>query len=195
VPRLPLLPAEPEDEDVAAVFEVFGREGRAPIALYRVLAHHPSLLRSYSVFARGLRSDAATPRRLRELVILRTAQLTRSEYEWAHHRAMAEKAGVTEEELVALPRWEESDAFDEDERAALRIAEEMHFLAVRDESFAALRDRLGPAGALEVVLTAGFYEAVARFIQALDVELEPEYRPYLADPSRESESDRTRGDG
>ncbi|HEY7380256.1 MAG TPA: carboxymuconolactone decarboxylase family protein [Gaiella sp.] len=195
MPRLPLLPAEPEDDDVAAVFEVFGREGRAPIALYRVLAHHPSLLRSYSVLARGLRNDAATPRRLRELVILRTAQLTGSEYEWAHHRAMAEKAGVTREQLAALPRWEGSDAFDEDERAALRMAEEVHSLGVTDESFAALRDRLGPAGSLEVVLTAGFYEAVARVIQALDVELEPEYRPYLADPSREGEADTTSGGG
>jgi len=62
------------DEITAAVFETFRQEGRDPIALYRVLAHSPPMLRAYAGLARGLRYDAATPRALRELMILRTAQ-------------------------------------------------------------------------------------------------------------------------
>ena len=69
----------------ASVFAAFHAEGREPIALYRALANAPILLRSYSTLARALRHDAVTDRCLRELVILRTAQLTDSEYEWSHH--------------------------------------------------------------------------------------------------------------
>ena len=60
--RLPMLPAEPADEVTAEVFETFAREGRDPIALYRVLAHAPLMLRAYAGLARGLRYEATTPR-------------------------------------------------------------------------------------------------------------------------------------
>jgi alkylhydroperoxidase family enzyme len=80
----------------AAVFETFAREGHEPIDLYRALANSPGLLRAYATLARSLRYEAETPRPLRELVILRTAQLTGSPYEWAHHRPMAVAAGVAE---------------------------------------------------------------------------------------------------
>ena len=45
-----------------------------------------------------------------------------------------------------------------------------------DETFAELERVLDVAGALEIVLTASFYQAVARMIQALDLEVEPAYR-------------------
>jgi hypothetical protein len=40
-------------------------------------------------------------------------------------------------------------------------------------------DELGRPGAVEIVLLASFYQAVARTIQALGLEIEPEYAHYL----------------
>jgi AhpD family alkylhydroperoxidase len=178
--RVPLVPDDGLDDAAAEAFAPFQREGRKPIALYRALAHVSALLRSYSIFARSLRHDAVTERRLRELVILRTAQLTRSAYEWSHHVPMAVAAGVTDEQLAALAGWRESTAFDEHERAALLCTDEVHAIGVTDDTFGELERLLGRSGALEIVLTASFYQSVARTIQALDLEIEPEYRPYLA---------------
>ncbi|HEY7731228.1 MAG TPA: carboxymuconolactone decarboxylase family protein [Gaiellaceae bacterium] len=183
--RVPLVPDDALDEAAAAAFEPFRREGRRPIALYRALAHVPTLLRSYAVFARSLRHDAVIDRGLRELVILRTAQLTGSAYEWSHHVPMAAAAGVTGEQLAALGGWRESPAFGERERAVLRCTDEVHAVGVTDETFAGLERLLGRDGALEIVLTASFYQSVARTIQALDLEIEPEYRPYLEGFERE----------
>jgi AhpD family alkylhydroperoxidase len=180
VTRVPLVPDDRLDDAAAEAFAPFQREGRKPIALYRALAHVPALLRSYAVFARSLRHDAAVERGLRELVILRTAQLTASAYEWSHHVPMATAAGVTDEQLATLGSWRESPAFDERERAVLRCTDEVHALGVTDETFGGLERVLGREGALEIVLTASFYQSVARVIQALDLEIEPEYRPYLA---------------
>jgi hypothetical protein len=52
MPRLPLLPAEPEDDIVAEVFRLASQEWQQPIALYRTLAHSPRLLRAYAATAR-----------------------------------------------------------------------------------------------------------------------------------------------
>lgn len=179
--RVPPVSDDLADEVVSPVFEQFRAEGREPIALYRALANAPALLRSYSVLARSLRHDAVSDRRLRELVILRTAQLTASAYEWSHHRPMAIAAGVGPEQIESLTTWEQSGLFDEAERLSLRCAEEIHGLGVTDETFTALEDALGRVEAIEIVLTASFYQAVARMVQALGVEVEPEYAAYLDD--------------
>ena len=159
------------------------REGRDPIALYRVLAHSPRMLRAYAGLARGLRYEAETPRALRELMILRTAQLTGSEYEWAHHRAMAAANGVPEEKVrgarLLAGRARSST---ERERAALRCVEEIHTVALSDEAFAELERAVGAPATVELVLLAAFYEAVARMIQALGLEVEPPYRRYVGEP-------------
>lgn len=176
--RVPYVsrPADPITEEV---FELFDQEGRAPIALYQALANSPKLLRAYSTLAKGLRYEADTPRELREIVILRIGQLTKSEYEWAHHRKMAAAAGVPEEKVRELERWRKSELFDARERAALRCAEEVHDAALSDEAFRELSGVFTNAEAVEIVLLVAFYETVARVIQALGLEVEAEYRPYL----------------
>ena len=176
MPRLPLQPKEAGDPITAEVFEVFVREQRDPIALYRVLANSPKMLRAYAGLAQGLRYEADTPRELRELLILRTAQLTASGYEWAHHRTMAAAAGVPDEQVAELASWRTSERFDARERAALRCAEEIHEIALSVEALEALRDAVGDSASVELVLLIAFYQAVARMIQAFGLEVEPEYR-------------------
>lgn len=183
--RLPHVQGSAPDPITAEVFARSLREGREPIALYRVLAHNPPLLRSYAELARTLRYEAQTPRALRELVILRIAQLCASEYEWQHHRKMAQDAGVREGQVAALAEWATSPEFDDAERAAIRLAEEQHELRVTDETVAELRRVVGDPATVELTLLAGFYEAVARMLQAFAVEVEPgapRYAP-VATPS------------
>jgi 4-carboxymuconolactone decarboxylase len=183
--RLPHVQGDAPDPITAEVFAVSISEGREPIALYRVLANNPVMLRSYAQLARTLRYDAETPRPLRELVILRIARLCASEYEWQHHRKMAQAAGVRDDQVAALERAATSPAFDEVERAAIRLAEEQHELRVTDETIADLRRLVGDAATVELSLLAGLYEAVARMLQAFAVEVEPGQTLYapVATPS------------
>ncbi len=180
--RVPQIGDDPPDHRVAAIYERFAREGRPPIALYRALANAPALLEPYSALAQALRHDAATSRELRELVVLRIAQLTGSEYEWSHHRKMAEREGIGVAKLRALADWQDSDVFDDAERAALRLADETHGMTVSDETVASLSRHHPAAEVVELVMLASLYEAVARMIQALGVQVEEEYVPYLGPP-------------
>jgi AhpD family alkylhydroperoxidase len=172
MPRLPLVPVDSLDPVVARVFEYFTRQQREPIALYRKLAHAPWLLDAYSGLARALRHQASTPRALRELAILRVAQLSGSDYELVHHREMASAAGVPAAKVEQLAQWSTSGLYDERERAALRCAEEVTALALSDEAFAELERLFEPDEIVELVVLCAFYGAVARMIQGLGVELE-----------------------
>jgi 4-carboxymuconolactone decarboxylase len=179
--RVPLVPDDDPEAIRHGVFDSFAAEQREPIALYRALANAPELLVAYRSLPQHLRHAGTTPRRLRELAVLRVAQLVDSAYEWSHHRPMAVTAGVTEAQIGALATWRGSEAFDADERAVLAAVEGVHDLRLSDEEFAAVEERLGRSGAMEIVVAVAQYEATARILQALGVEVEPKYAPHLDD--------------
>ena len=125
-----------------------------------------------------LRHEARTPRALRELVILRGAQLTRSEYEWAQHLPMARKAGVREAQIAALARWRSSKEFDAREKAALALAEAVTAGRVGERVYAEASKHFDHADYVELCLVAAFYAMVGRMIDALGVQLEPAMRDH-----------------
>jgi alkylhydroperoxidase family enzyme len=178
VARVPLIADDQADEVVARVYGRFHEEGREPIALYRALANAPALLAAYSALATTLRYQAGTDRALRELAILRTAHLIGSRYEWAHHVVMAAQAGLPAAKIEGVRNWRDDDGFTRTERVLLRAADEAHACALSDEAFAELRECFGTTEAVELVMLLGFYQAVARMIDGLGIELEPAYESH-----------------
>lgn len=146
--------------------------GARQVNLYRSLAHTPDLLHAWIDWAWALREHCATPRSLRELMILRTAVSMRSEYEWQQHIVMAETAGVPADKIRAIAAWQSSALFDAPERAALMLTDAMLTGNVPD----AVHDELGrhftDADRVELILTAGFYAMVPRVLDACRVPVE-----------------------
>jgi alkylhydroperoxidase family enzyme len=153
-----------------------------PPNLYRALANHPNILAAWNEFSNTLRNGTRTPRALRELVILRGAQLCDSEYEWAQHVKMARKAGVREAQIGALANWRTSSEFTPAEKAALMLAEAVTEGRVSDEVYREVSKHFDHHDYVELAVTAGFYAMVARVLDALGVELEPDTRSYSPKP-------------
>jgi alkylhydroperoxidase family enzyme len=149
-----------------------------PPNLYRGLANHPAIIAAWTEFANTLRHGSRTPRKLRELVILRGAQLSASEYEWAQHLKMARKAGVREAQIAALPDWRVSPEFDVKEKAALAIAEAVTRGRVSDEVYEEAKRHFDHHDYVELAVTAAFYAMVARTLDALGIQLEAEFGDY-----------------
>ena len=103
-----------------------------PVNLYRALGNHPALAAAWTEFANSIRHDSRTPRKLREIMILRTAQIARSHYEWAQHLRTARKAGVTEAQIDELELWRASQHFDARDRAAPALADGVRASPVTD---------------------------------------------------------------
>ena len=180
MPRVPLLPERPQDPTISAMFDQV-RSAKGPAFrmphLYRVLGTAPAMFKAWLDFAWPLRADAKTPRSLRELLILRGAQVSGADYEWAHHVPMALEAGVPQTQIDALADWQEAGVFDARERAVLQLADEV---TRGPGASAATMAQLKAQGfddeaVVELVLTASFYVCVSRFLQSMDVELESGY--------------------
>lgn len=149
-----------------------------PVNLYRALGNHPALTAAWTEFANAIRHDSRTPRALRELMILRTAQIARSQYEWAHHLRMARKAEVSEAKIAALGDWRTSKEFDAKERAALALTEAVMACNVSDEVHAEAKKHFSDAEFVELSLTAGFYAMVSRMLDAMRVDLDEDVRDH-----------------
>ena len=51
--------------------------------------------------------------------------------------------------------------------------------AMADATFAALQAELGNEQVVDLTLTIGFYNAVVRVLATLQIDVEPDYMPYL----------------
>jgi alkylhydroperoxidase family enzyme len=58
-------------------------------------------------------------------MILPSAVVMRSEYEWHQHVALATDAGVPCEQIAAIAAWQSSQLFDAGGRAALKLTDAM----------------------------------------------------------------------
>jgi alkylhydroperoxidase family enzyme len=85
---------------------------------------------------------------------------------------MAAEAGVDAHKVGELPMWRTSPAFTGAERAALALTDALVDGHVPDGSNAALDEHLDERARVELILTAAFYCAVPRLLDALRVPVE-----------------------
>jgi len=170
--RVPLAEFEPALKK--RLEELWG----TPPNLYKALANHPALIAAWTEFSKMLRHDTRTPRALRELVILRGAQLMQSEYEWAQHLAMARKAGVTEQQIQELASWKTSSHFNEREKAAIALSEDVTRGRVGDAVYKEAMRHFDHHDYVEIACVAAFYAMVGRMLDAMGVQLEDDMRDY-----------------
>jgi alkylhydroperoxidase family enzyme len=173
--RLPLVGADSDDPQLATVYGRFRDSGHDVPTLYRTLGNAPAMLNAWVGMAWPLRTEATTSRALRELIIMRVAQLTQTAYEWVAHRPMTVKCGITTTQLSELKTWRDSDAFSDEERELLAMTDELtDKLDVSDETWAALAARYAPGELVELVLTCTYYSCVSRTLRAFRLPVDPD---------------------
>jgi alkylhydroperoxidase family enzyme len=168
--RIP--PCEPPYDPIAA--EDLGKimpPGVPPIRLFRTLAHNPRVLRR--VRRGGLLDAGSISLREREIMILRTTALCRSEYEWGVHIAFFGKAaGFTAEQIAATVSGDR-EPFSDPERLLLALCEELHrSAAVSDDLWRQVAAVYRPDQLVELLALAGQYHTIAYLTNALAIELE-----------------------
>jgi len=166
--------------DAREVFARMEERGAGILNLHRTLAHSPNTFRNFMRLGNSLLFHGLLPPALRELAILRVAQMTGASYEWAHHVPIARQVGVSEEQVAGLESWDTSPYFEERERALLRYVESVaSTVAAPDEVFREVRRHLSEAEVVELTLVVGYWGMVARLLVALEIDLEPPFLQYL----------------
>jgi alkylhydroperoxidase family enzyme len=177
-PRVPLVQDDTTDPDAAANLKAVSGRGIKPHDIHRVYANAPKLQRRSSALAQAIRNDATVPRADRELIILRAAQNMRGEYQFRQHRVMAISCGFTAEQVDNLPRWRDSELFNDRQRAVLAYADGMVSpQGVSDAEFEGMKRHFSTREIVELTMMAAYYSGSAQITRALGVQPEKEEDP------------------
>jgi alkylhydroperoxidase family enzyme len=172
VPYLEPSDLAPEDQDLL----------KRPIWLFKALVNSPKAARAFSGLGGYIRYGSKLDPRLRELAILQVGWLARSPYEWSHHVKLGHDFGVSDDDVQALidDTAGKPTSLDAMSKLVLKAAREMTVHgAMTGPTFTTLQSQLGNEQVVDLTLTIGFYNAVVRVLGTLQIDVEPEYQPYL----------------
>lgn len=173
-----LAPLEPPHAPAVAerLARQMGRSPHPPLALFRLFARDEALATAMEPFGRfNLSSQAALPRRDRELVILRVCARCHAEYEWGVHvTAFGASIDLTSAQVRASVHGMPDDAcWSPRDRAVLAMVDELHDTGdASDATWAALAEHLDETQRLQLLLLAGWYHAIAFACNAARLPLE-----------------------
>jgi 4-carboxymuconolactone decarboxylase len=155
--------------------------GGEPLNIFKVLAHHPKLLKNWLPFGGRLLAGGRLPARDRELLILRTGWLCRAPYEWGQHVAIARATGITDDDIARIARGPSAPEWDEFDAALLRATDELHRDAcISDATWTTLAERYDEQQLVEVPFVVGQYFLVSFFLNSAGVQPESELAPLPA---------------
>jgi alkylhydroperoxidase family enzyme len=97
-------------------------EGRSGIEPVEVWAHQPKMMTGMGKFQQAVRKGDAVDERIKNLMELKGAQMIGCEFCVDLGSQICRNSGFSDEELLALPRYRQSDLFTEREKTALDYA-------------------------------------------------------------------------
>jgi 4-carboxymuconolactone decarboxylase len=175
VPEARLKPV-PAAEWTDAHREALGTRARGDDTLdvFQTCLRNLELCRNWMAFTNYILSDRSsiTPRD-RELLILRTGYLCRSDYEWAQHAGLGLKVGLTKEELTRITSGPDAAGWSPADATLLRAADELHRdHHISDATWGRLRERFDDRQMMDIIFTVGQYTIVSMYLNSAGVQLE-----------------------
>ncbi|MCB2060847.1 MAG: carboxymuconolactone decarboxylase family protein [Novosphingobium sp.] len=146
----------------------FGSREKGIPKTFATMFKHPGLYRGQMQLGLELNQNGTLPPREREMVILRTAWLVRSPFEWGEHVTYGKKLGLTSEEIERITQGSSAPGWNEHDRAVLRGVEELigdH--AVSDETWAILARTWSEQQLMELPGLVGSYTLTAMIYNTL----------------------------
>jgi len=109
-----------------------------------------------------VRFQNSLPDPLKELAILVVARFWTAQFEWYAHRRLAIEAGLDAAITDAIAEGKRPARMSADERAVYDFASELlETREVSDATFAAVKDRFGEKGVVDLICTMGYYGLVS----------------------------------
>ena len=172
-----------ETEEVMKRFERPESAGAGKVAnIFKTLAHHPALLRRWTVFGNHILYKSSLPAREREVVILRVGWLCRAEYEWAQHVVIGKREGLTDDDIERIAIGPGAEGLDPFDKTLLQAADELHHDSlVGDETWSRLAEHYSTEQLLDLVFTIGQYTLVSMALNTLGVQLDDGLEGFPAD--------------
>ncbi len=166
-------------EDLAALFaHLFPGKPDPEIDKFHagvaIAAHAPKLALNLAKLSGLIAGELGWCQRkdLRELAIQALNLYYKSDYSFRCRAGIAAGAGISHEQQTALPDWQTSSLFDEEQRLTIEYTRAVVTGAVPDELFARVKARWGERGAVECTALIGFWAFWAMFLNATGATLD-----------------------
>ena len=152
--------------------EVAERFGDGPVFnVFGTMLRHPGLFRRWLPFANHILGKSTISIRDREVLILRTAWVVQSEYEWGQHVVIARGAGMREDEIAMARTGPDTAGIGERDRLLLTAADELLDDAfVSDATWTGLAERYDTRQIMDIVFTVGQYNMLAMGLNSFGVQ-------------------------
>jgi alkylhydroperoxidase family enzyme len=139
-------------------------------ATMEALRLQPALLDPFLAWAATLALNGVLTHRDHELLALRVASNSDSEFEWVEHRAYALNAGLSEAEIEAVRGAVEDGGWTPAEAALLRAADELAIdCDITDDTWAELAAHYDEPALVEIVFVVGQYTMLSMFANAIGI--------------------------
>jgi alkylhydroperoxidase family enzyme len=147
--------------------------------VYRVMAHHPALLRAWAGLRQHVVRDSALGAERSEVVILRTGHRLGAPYEWDHHVVRARALGMADARIATLAGQIEGMAAEDAVLVASvdALIDRHRLSAAEHEPLAAL---VGTAGVFDLIATVGFYTTLGCILRSFDTPVDADIAAELA---------------
>lgn len=148
--------------------------------VYRSMAHHPDLLRAWAPLREHIVRNSALPPQFSEVAILRAGLRLGSSYELNQHVDRARNRGLDDRRIATIlgPReWMAAD----DRLIAQAVDELFDATALTAPTLAALTDKIGKAGVLDLIATVGFYSTLGYMLNSFETPLDTDIAVRLSE--------------
>jgi 4-carboxymuconolactone decarboxylase len=140
--------------------------------IFKVLAHHPKLVKRWTPFAGHVLAKQTLPFRDRELLILRIGWLNQAEYEFAQHELIARRGGLTDADIENVKKGPKG-SWSAHEAALIQAADDLfEDSVVGDATWAGLAKSYSTEQLMDVVFTVGQYNLVSWALNSFGVPLD-----------------------
>ena len=173
MPRLnEILDRNQLPEDKRTAFDYLAETRCSVRVPFSLVLNSPEVASRVAHLGTYIRFESSLPKLVTELATLTVAREHDCRHEWAMHTGFAREAGVSEAALEAVGRGQ---GLDVEEALTVRFARELlRQKAVSAETFAAVQERFGDQGAIDLTATVGYYSLMACLLNALEVIPPPE---------------------
>ncbi len=163
--------ADPTDPAIKPLADRIIAERGSILHLYQMLLNSPSVAEGWLNYLTAIRQRSSLNGAIREMVIMRVAQLNHAPYEADQHAPIALKEGMTQAQLDALADWPSHVAlFSDLERSVLAYTDAMtRDVQVPDAVFAVVSKHYEAQQLVELTATVAAYNMVSRFLEALQI--------------------------
>jgi uncharacterized peroxidase-related enzyme len=165
------LTIEQASQEVKDTFEKLASRGGKVPNIFAAMGHRPALLNAFLPLYKAIINEGTVGAKYKELAYLRASMVNGCEYCTRAHIASSKGAGVTAEQVAALPFYSRSPLFDEKEKATILYADRVTRGAagMREPALQELRKFYDEGQIVELTLTICMANFTNRFNDAVEL--------------------------